>query len=93
VVSYADRVIQKAPRRVSFWRRGHLPIVLVGSRVVKRKAPSMVQPDGLADKETMMAELRSVRERTLAFLEETHQRKLEAYFWRHPFLGYLNFYD
>jgi len=53
----------------------------------------MVQPDGLADKETMMAELRSVRERTLAFLEETHQRKLEAYFWRHPFLGYLNFYD
>jgi len=93
VVAYADRVIRKSPMRVSFWRRWHLPIVLVESRVVKRKAPGMVQPSGLADKETMMAELRSVRERTLAFLEETHQLKLEAYFWRHPFLGNLKFYD
>lgn len=93
VVAYADRVIRKAPKGVSFWRRLHLPIVVVESRVVKRKAPGVVQPVGLAEKETMMAELRSVRERTLAFLEETHQRRLEAYIWKHPFLGNLNFYD
>jgi DinB family protein len=41
---------------------------------------------------TMLTELRSVRERTLAFLEETRHRDLRAYGWRHPFLGRLNFY-
>lgn len=92
VVAYADRVIQKAPRRVSFWRRWHLRILVVKSRIVKRKAPGIVEPVGLAEKETMMAELRSVRERTLAFLEETHQRRLDAYIWKHPLLGNLNFY-
>ena len=93
IVAYADRVIRKAPRRVSFWRRWHLPIQLVESRMVKRKAPGAVEPVSLAEKETMLAELRGVRERTLAFLEETHSRKLEGYIWRHPFLGSLNFYD
>jgi DinB superfamily len=34
-----------------------------------------------------------VRERTLAFLEETRHRDLRAYGWRHPFLGRLNFYN
>ena len=43
--------------------------------------------------ETMLAQLRSVRERTLAFLEETQHRDLSAYSWRHPFLDRLDFYD
>jgi hypothetical protein len=41
----------------------------------------------------MLAEIRGVRERTLEFLEETHGRNLSVYYWRHPFLGNLNFYD
>ena len=41
----------------------------------------------------MVAELRGVREKTLAFLEETHDRKVSQRFWRHPFVGYLNLYD
>jgi len=53
----------------------------------------VTQATELADKETMLAELRSVRERTLAFLEETRHRDLSAYSWRHPFLGRLNFHD
>jgi hypothetical protein len=29
----------------------------------------------------------------LAFLEETKGRDLVAYYWPHPFLGRLNFYE
>jgi hypothetical protein len=95
VLSYADRVIQKTPLHLPFYRRIHFPIALVESRVVRRRAPASVQPlpAALAEKETMMAALRSVRERTLAFLEETHERDLSPYRWRHVFLGQLNFYE
>jgi hypothetical protein len=41
----------------------------------------------------MLAELREVRERTLAFLEETKGRDLSVYKWKHPFLGVLDAYD
>ena len=92
VLSNADRVICKAPPPASFFAQWHLPIGLVESRIVKRQSPNSVQPAGVAGKEVMIAELRGVRERTLAFLEETHQRDLAGYFWRHPFLGNLNFY-
>ena len=73
-------------------QRLHLPLALVESRIVKRKSPASVEPGALDGKETMLAELRGVRERTLAFLEETHDRDLSAYSWPHPFLGSLNFY-
>jgi uncharacterized damage-inducible protein DinB len=92
VLAYADRVIKKTPLPVPFYRRLHFPLALVKLRLIRRKAPSAPDPAALAGKETMIAELRSVRERTLAFLEETHQRDLAGYFWRHPFLGPLNFY-
>lgn len=65
----------------------------MGFRIVRAKGP--VKPDAamMVGKETMIAELRGVRERTLAFLEETHGRALADYRWRHPFLGHLDFYD
>jgi len=40
----------------------------------------------------MLAELREVRERTLAFLEETKGRDLSVYCWPHPFLGTFTMY-
>jgi hypothetical protein len=41
----------------------------------------------------MLVELREVRKGTLALLEETRNRDLSAYRWRHPFLGSLNAYE
>jgi len=95
VLGYADRVVHKTPLPVSFFKRFHLPIALVESRLIKRKSPVPMQPGAelLTGKETMLAELRGVRERTLAFLEETHGRDCSVYCWSHPFLGTLNFYD
>jgi hypothetical protein len=45
------------------------------------------------EKETMLAELREVRERTLAFVDETKSRDLSKYRYRHAFLGSLNIYQ
>lgn len=93
VLTYADRVIRKAPLHVSHFKRLHFPLALVESRWIRRKTPMPIDQQLLANKESMLAELRGVRERTLAFLDETRQRDLSVYCWPHPFLGRLNFYN
>ena len=90
----ADRIMQKQPKARPFYKRLHLPIAMVESRIVKRTSPAIVAPpDDLGGNEIMIAKLRGVRERTLSFLEETPGRDLSRYSWLHPFLGYLNFYE
>jgi hypothetical protein len=93
VLGYADRVIRKVPRPVPLLKRFHVPFAVVEFRLIRRKTPVPLDARLLADKETMLAELRGVRERTLAFLKETHGRDLGAYYWPHPFLGKLSFYN
>ena len=93
VIGKADRVAQHPPKRVSLLKRIHIPMALVESRWIRRKAPAPVEPGMLADKEAMLAELRTVRERSLAFLEETRGRNLREYYWKHPALGTLNTYE
>jgi hypothetical protein len=93
VLGYADRVIRKAPRRLPLFKRFHFPLAIVELRLIRRRTPIPLDPELLAGKETMLADLRSVRKRTLAFLEETHGCDLSAYYWPHPFLGKFNFYN
>lgn len=93
VVGKADRIQQKAPKQFSFFQRLHLPIRLVEARVIRQKSPIPLDPELIQEKETMLAALRDVHERTLAFLEETQGRDLSEYRWRHPFLGSFDMYD
>ena len=93
VLGYADRVIRKVPRRVPYLRRFHIPFLVVEKRLIRRKSPIPIDTELLTSKENMLAELRAVRERTLSFLDETHGRDLSVYYWPHPFLGKLNFYN
>jgi uncharacterized damage-inducible protein DinB len=93
VVAKADRVAQKSPKRTSLLRKIHLPMALVESRWIRRKTPIPIDQEMLRDKEVMLAELRTVRERSLAFLEETRSRNLGEYCWAHPALGTLNTYE
>jgi uncharacterized damage-inducible protein DinB len=93
VIGKADRVAQKPPKRVSLLKRIHIPMVFVESRWIRRKAPAPVEPEMLHGKEEMLAELRTVRERSLAFLEETKGRNMGEYCWAHPALGTLNVYE
>ncbi|HKN73966.1 MAG TPA: DinB family protein [Candidatus Acidoferrum sp.] len=93
VIGKADRIAQKPPKRIFLLKRIHIPMTFVESRWIRRKSPVPVEPEMLRDKEVMIAELRTVRERSLAFLEETRSRNLAEYRWAHPALGTLNVYD
>ncbi len=93
VVTNVDRLTQKAPIPFPFPKRMHLPLWLVEARVIRRKSPVPLDESLLGEKEAMLAGLRGVRERTLAFISETERRNLSAYCWRHPFLGMLNAYE
>jgi hypothetical protein len=61
--------------------------------MVRLKTPIPVDPQLLCGKEAMLAELREVRRHTLALIEETKDRDLNAYRWQHPFMGSLNAYE
>ena len=93
IVGSADRVVQKTPRRIPYLKRFHLPLWLLQSRVIRRKTPIPLDASLVGPKEEMLAELRGVRERSLAFLDETKRRDLSAYCWPHAFLGVLNIYE
>jgi len=89
----ADKILQNPPKSVPFYKRFHVPMIIVEARVIRRKAPTAREPQIVREKEEMLAELRGVRERTLAFIEETKVRDLSKYNMPHPFLGNLNAYD
>ena len=93
ILSRADKQLQKPPKIVPFYKRFHVPMMIVERRVIRRKAPSNVEPQNVGEKEEMLAEFRGVRERTMAFIEETRGRDLSKYNMPHPFLGNLNAYD
>jgi uncharacterized damage-inducible protein DinB len=92
IIGTADRLLQKTPKHFSPLKRLHLPLALVEARIIRRKTPVPLDPALVQEKETMLAELREVRERTLAFMDETKGRDLSVYCWPHPFLGTLNAY-
>jgi len=93
ILSRADKLLQKPPKSVPFYKRFHVPMMIVERRVIRRKAPAALEPQLVSEKEEMLAELRGVRERTLAFIEETRGRDLSRYNMPHAFLGNLNAYD
>lgn len=93
ILGRTDKLLQNSPKSVPFYKRFHLPMKIVEARVIRRKAPAVVEPQMPGEKEETLAELRGVRERTLAFIEETRSRDLSQYNFRHPFLGNLNAYE
>jgi DinB superfamily len=74
-------------------KRFHLPFALAEIRFVRMKTPIPMDSQLLREKDAMLAELGQVRGRTLALIEETRNRDLSVYRWRHPFLGSLNAYE
>jgi DinB superfamily len=93
ILGKADRITQKPVKLTPPWKRFHLPLALVETRLIRRKTPIPVDPQLIREKEAMLGELGDVRGRTVAFLEETKNRDLSLYCWPHPFIGTLNFYE
>jgi uncharacterized damage-inducible protein DinB len=93
ILGRADKLLEKPPKSVPFYKRFHVPMMIVEARLIRRKAPTAVEPQVVREKEEMLRELRGVREQTLAFIEETRGRNLRKYNMPHPFLGNLNACD
>jgi len=93
ILSRADKLLQKPPKSAPFYKWFHIPMMIVEARVIRRKAPTVIEPHMVHEKEEMLAELQDARERTLAFIEETKGRDLSQYNMPHPFLGTLNAYE
>ena len=93
IIRNADKLLQRPPKPRPFLKRIHLPLALVESRLIRRKTPIPLDPTLLCEKETMLAQLREVRERTFIFIEETSGKNLKKYHMPHPFLGTLNTYE
>jgi hypothetical protein len=93
VVGAARKIFQKEPRKISAWKRFHVPFFIVEARLVRMKSPIPIHSQIVGEKDGMIAELGEVRQSTFALMRETEQRDLSAYSWRHPFLGYLNAYE
>jgi hypothetical protein len=93
ILSRSGKLLQKPPKSPPFFKRFHVPMMMVEARVIRRKAPTWLDVQTIREKEEMLAELCGVRERTLAFIEETRGRDLSKYSMPHPFLGTLNAYE
>lgn len=92
ILRNVDKVLQKPPRAVPFYKRFHIPMAVVEFRLIRRKSPIPTDDQILGEKEVMLAALREIRERTLAFIAETRGRDLSPYSMPHAFLGTLNVY-
>jgi uncharacterized damage-inducible protein DinB len=92
ILKSSDKLLQKPPRALPFYKRFHIPMAIVEARMMRLKTPIPIESEMVRGKEEMLAELREVRERTLAFIEETTGRDLSKYTMPHPFLGTLNMY-
>jgi hypothetical protein len=93
VLGGANRCLHNPPKTFPLLKRLHLPVAISSSRLFRLKTPIPLDPTLIREKEAMLAELRDVRERTLAFIAETSGRDLSVYRWRHPFMGVLNVYE
>lgn len=93
ILTGADRLLRKPPKPRPFFKRFHIPMALVESRLIALKSPIPLDASLVGQKEEMLAQLREVRDRTLAFVEETRGRDLSQYDMPHPFLGTLNTYE
>lgn len=93
IVAKSRRVIDKTPRQFPVWQRFHLPMLLVEARVIRLKSPVPVDQVLIGSRDDMLDRLERTREGSLGFLQETRDRDLSAYRWKHPFLGYLDLYE
>jgi uncharacterized damage-inducible protein DinB len=87
-----DKVLQKPPKSVPFYKRFHVPLAVVESRLIRRKTPIATDDAMIREKEEMLSQLREVRKSTLEFIGKTMERDLSKYCMPHPFLGTLNMY-
>lgn len=93
IILNLGKVCQRPPKPRTFFKRFHLPMVLVETRLIPRKTPIPLDLTLLGEKDNMLAQLQAARKRTRCFLEECGGKDLRKHHMPHPFLGSLNMYE
>ena len=93
IVDGVGRMLAAPPKKLPIWKRLHFPTRLAQIRQLKRKTPIPLDPALVLDKAESLARHSALRKRALALFSENDGRDLRAYRHKHPFFGYLNFYD
>jgi hypothetical protein len=89
VIKELEKGLAAAPQRLSPLRR-LVPTAIVGSRVIKVKAPQAMNPKEAPEKEMSLANYNETRSR-LKSLCATHSRnRLQQTVFTHPFLGKIS---
>jgi len=87
------RMLAAPPKKLPIWKRPHFPPRLAQFRQLKRRTPIPLDQSLVLDKNESLARHAALRKRALSLFTENAGRDLGAYRYKHPFFGYLNFYD
>jgi hypothetical protein len=87
------KMLGAPPKPLTFWKRIHLSPRMAQFRQIKRQSPIPLDPALVLDKPESLARHIALRKRALELLAENSGRDLAAYRYKHPFFGYLNFYQ
>ncbi len=93
IVDGVERMIAAPPRKLAFWKQIHFSPRLARIRQLKRRSPIPLDPALVLDKAESLARHSAMRKRALQLLSGNAGRDLRAYRHKHPFFGYLNFYE
>lgn len=85
------------PKKLPFWKRVHFSPRLAQFRLLKRRTPIPLDSALVLDKTESLSRHQALRKRTVALFSDNvtgnSGRNLGAYRQKHPFFGYLDFYD
>lgn len=87
------RMLVSPPIKLPLWKRVHFSPRLAQIRQLKRKTPIPLDSALVSDKMESLSRHQAIRKRTQALFSENAGRDLSAYRHKHPFFGYLDFYD
>jgi hypothetical protein len=97
IVNGVGRMLGSPPKKLPFWKRLHFSPRLAQIRQLKRRTPIPLDPALVLDKAQSLARHTALRKRALELFAENAPeasgRDLRAYRHKHPFFGYLNFYE
>ncbi|MCL5288642.1 MAG: DinB family protein [Acidobacteria bacterium] len=93
IVDGVERMIAAPPKKLTLLQRIHFSPRLARFRQLKRRSPIPLDQALVLEKPESLSRHAAMRKRALALFAENSGRDLRAYRHKHPFFGYLNFYD
>ena len=89
VIKELEKGLAGAPQRLGLLRR-LIPTAIVGSRIIKVKAPQAMNPVEAPQKEKSLCNYDETRGRLKALCANHGRERLQQTVFRHPFLGRLS---